>query len=97
MRTDTTPRVTITWAQLRAALAELGYTWRQTDTAQIYHEPTTNTLLLFPLRADSDRVELHHLFQARRNTDFKGVADEAEFDRVLYRTLDAVPDHASVA
>lgn len=88
MRTDDTPSVTLTWRQFDEVLTRLGYQRHQTANEQIYEEPTTGTLLIFPLRSQSERVERQHLYMARMNTALKGVAEESRFDSAIYPLLE---------
>ena len=85
MRIDDTPRVSLTWEQFRQALANFGFEFSESKNAQMYVEPTSQTVLLFPLREATAPVELHHLLMARENTTAKGVTDKATFDTALYQ------------
>ena len=88
MRTDDTPSVTMTWGQFDEVLMSRGYERHLTANEPIYEEPTTGTLLIFPLRSESDRVERQHLYMARMNTALKGVAEESRFDSAIYQLLE---------
>jgi hypothetical protein len=83
MKVETIPIVPLTWAQLHDVLTKFGFQRHLTEQEQVYEEPITGTLLLFPQRRDTDTVERHHLYMARQNTINKGVADAADFDRAL--------------
>jgi hypothetical protein len=90
MRVDTTPRVTLTWAQMDEILRRLGYVKQPHKEALIYHDKTTDALLLYPLKLAEERVDPPHLTAARFTSYRFGIVEtEEDFDRVLFSVVGA--------
>ncbi|MCI0642091.1 MAG: hypothetical protein L0Y72_09985 [Gemmataceae bacterium] len=76
----------VTFAELRRLLLDLQFIETRGDNFWRFEHPASDTVFLFRLYSQSEKVALHDLVSTRTHLDWRGLLSASAFDDSLAKT-----------